>query len=226
MIPRRGLKIPNKEETLPQEACEAILAQGPMGTTAADFWEMVRSSGSDTIFMVTDFQEGTTNKCYGYFPLESANQKEFDSCSVTTLSVEETDHYLIRKLQLQHKEETEESTHTNTKEITHIHVPNWQDHKVISVETIEKLLSHYPKNGNPPILHCSAGVGRSATLLACWRVKQEIDAKRASGQGGMVSITGIVQELREWRRGALRNYGQYQLIHTFATHYALKTKEN
>lgn len=64
-----------------------------------------------------------------------------------------------------------------------------------------------PKDWVPPVVvNCSAGVGRSATFVAC---QIEIDRLRETG---MVDFQGTVRKLRNQRFGAVQNYVQYTFI--------------
>lgn len=58
----------------------------------------------------------------------------------------------------------------------------------------------------PVVVNCSAGVGRSATFVAC---QVEIDRLRDTG---MVDPQGTVRRLRSQRSGAVQNYVQYTFI--------------
>jgi tyrosine-protein phosphatase ERK len=69
---------------------------------------------------------------------------------------------------------------------------------------------------NPlPIIHCSAGIGRTGCLAAILNGLGQIRANSTStsGEGTSVDVLGIVCNLRLQRGGMVQNSEQYELIH-------------
>jgi len=66
-----------------------------------------------------------------------------------------------------------------------------------------------------PVLHCSAGIGRTGCLAAILNGLGQIRANSisASAEGTSVDVLGIVCNLRLQRGGMVQNSEQYELIH-------------
>ena len=101
--------------------------------------------------------------------------------------------------------------------VHHYHFTDWPDRGVpSSPSTLLHLLHHIhtthpslftpshnslPTESPPPLLaHCSAGVGRTGTLLAVHRLLEQVKAGAKR-----VNILQTVRELRRWRPGMVQN---------------------
>ncbi|KAG5676079.1 hypothetical protein PVAND_005933 [Polypedilum vanderplanki] len=77
---------------------------------------------------------------------------------------------------------------------------------------------------NPlPIIHCSAGIGRTGCLAAILNGLGQIRAN-SNGEGTSVDVLGIVCNLRLQRGGMVQNSEQYELIHRSLCLYQQKLK--
>lgn len=138
--------------------------------------------------------------------------------------------YTIRKLLLIYGHSQAE-TH-ETFNIYHYWFPDWPDHR--SPQDIDVLLDlsldlldgdcrkdfGCEESGNNeknplPIIHCSAGIGRTGCLAAILNGLGQIRANSNSnyGEGTSVDVLGIVCNLRLQRGGMVQNSEQYELIH-------------
>jgi len=76
---------------------------------------------------------------------------------------------------------------------------------------------------NPlPILHCSAGIGRTGCLAAILNGLGQI---RANSDEVSVDVLGIVCNLRLQRGGMVQNSEQYELIHRSICLYQQKSSQ-
>ena len=60
------------------------------------------------------------------------------------------------------------------------------------------------------LVHCSAGIGRTGTMIALYTVIEQI---KFQGEPALVSVFGVVRRLREQRWNAVRNGLQYRYIY-------------
>lgn len=101
-----------------------------------------------------------------------------------------------------------------------MHWYGWKDFGVPTNESItivEKLISqihaHFDKKESI-ILHCSAGVGRTGTLIAI------IDGIGLINRGDKeLSVFEIVSNIRKQRFGSIQTEEQYAFVHKFLKRY-------
>lgn len=184
-----------------------IATQGPMGETLLDFWLMIYEYKSPVILMLTKLFDGEKEKCFKYWP--NLNNKliiadNFDSIHVVNTS--ETKHQnckdiLIRKIKIiKDKEE---------RMITIIQYEGWPDFGVPKEDSFKYLLETFQENvkesKNPSVIHCSAGVGRTGSLIA-------IDIYSQKKQ----EIFDIVKKLKQQRTGMVQTKDQLSFCYSFS----------
>lgn len=215
---RVKLKTKTKEECdyINASYCEVnkmktIVSQGPLSHTADHFWKMAWEQNSNLIIMLTDFTEGRKEKCYPYFPRDVDTLiTETDSYIITVKSLTELCKGWINRSLLIEEKQTRE-----TKEITHIHCFQWPDFGSLDKEQLEGLIraleicEEVRSEGGLPIVHCSAGVGRSGTFVAIEALLQ-VGKKN---QWDLVDPFKVVVTLRNQRPGMVQTCEQYQMIY-------------
>jgi protein tyrosine phosphatase len=164
-----------------------ILTQAPIPTTFGDFWRMAHHYDS-TIVMLTQFVEHGRRKADQYWPYND------EHVSVVEVEAKVGTHFSTRVFLV--------TVDGVEKRLTHFHFTSWGDHDVPKVDHIQDLLYALLRYfGNPLIIHCSAGVGRSGTLAAI--IECQV-SKRTPYQ--------VVKELRQCRAGAVQTKEQYAFI--------------
>ncbi|KAG5420355.1 PTP1 [Candida metapsilosis] len=163
-----------------------IACQGPLETTRNHFWSMCfnesEKQGNDVVIiaMVTPLMEQGIVKCDKYWPelgetwgFHSQNLE--DGIALEDLSIKNVnetydanDDYLLTEFELK--------SGLKTKKVYHFYYYKWADAKVPpSIKPLANLSRHIdevkqasaasPENQSVPIVHCSAGVGRSGTFM-------------------------------------------------------------
>ena len=204
---------------------EYISTQAPLPTTYRDFWKMVWDQKSSVIMMVTGFKENGQVKAHRYWGVKNSkvltyHKSETQSEKEITLTVTLTkkitlDSGILRTFDLTNGQDR--------RQIFHIQYNNWGDHKEpTSIDDINNLLGYMDLfavagstvglNG-PPIVHCSAGVGRSGTFIACSIVK------RLALQRRKAKIPNIVAQMRSCRDGMVQTDDQYAFIYHFRNQF-------
>ncbi|KAM3125163.1 hypothetical protein CJJ07_000516 [Candidozyma auris] len=165
------------------ETREYIAAQGPLVNTIPHFWAMafheaeLQKSDTIVIAMMTPLEEGGREKCSRYWPSDSCTTWDFtealrsDGISPGSLSITLKSREIIHDGDLIFSQFILESP-TTRKNVLHYYFQKWEDAKVpdsmdpiISLSReIEKQKLKTPRIA--PIVHCSAGVGRTGTFIA------------------------------------------------------------
>ncbi|MBN3278013.1 PTN13 phosphatase, partial [Polyodon spathula] len=140
-----------------------IACQGPLPNTLADFWQMVWEQKSNVIAMMTQEVEGGKVKCQRYWPDTPRTAAMVDNrLQLTLLKHQHLGNFILRLIELKDVQ-TGEIQH-----VTHLNFTGWPDHGTPSqpeqLLTFISYMRHIYQSG-PIITHCSAGIGRSGTLI-------------------------------------------------------------
>ncbi|KAJ8354955.1 hypothetical protein SKAU_G00225220 [Synaphobranchus kaupii] len=155
-----------------------IATQGCLATTVNDFWQMVWQEQTRVIVMTTREVEKGRNKCVPYWP-ELEGSKEFGGYVVRFLSERDATDYKIRILEITALDQSD-----LPREIWHYQYLSWPDHGVpqdaggvLSFLTQVNCKQMEFPNAGPMIVHCSAGIGRTGTIVVIDMLVETIDAK-------------------------------------------------
>ncbi|XP_054164999.1 tyrosine-protein phosphatase non-receptor type 2-like isoform X2 [Oppia nitens] len=186
-----------------------ILTQGPLAQTSGHFWLMIWEQNSSAVLMLNRLVERGQIKCHKYWP----NGKEDDDCDELTFTdvnlkvafIEETKsrNYIIRKFLLTDLESQQ------SREIFHFHYTSWPDFGL--PESPASFLEYlYAVRGSgaldlkdygPPVIHCSAGIGRSGTLCL---VDSCLVMIEKYGRTDSVNLIDILLDMRKYRKGLIQ----------------------
>ncbi|XP_051955635.1 tyrosine-protein phosphatase non-receptor type 13-like isoform X5 [Xyrauchen texanus] len=190
------IKMPVKDEDFMYIAC-----QGPLPTTLGDFWQMVWEQKSNVIAMMTQEVEGGKVKCQRYWP-DTPRSPEMvdDRLQITLVKDQHLDNFVIRLIEVKDIQTTE------IQQITHLNYTGWPDHGTPTqpeqLLTFISYMRHIHQSG-PIITHCSAGIGRSGTLI-CIDVVLGLISKDAD-----FDISDVVRTMRLQRQGMVQTEEQY-----------------
>ncbi|KAI0116165.1 phosphatases II [Hypoxylon sp. NC0597] len=211
-----------------------IAMQGPKAGTVSHVWRMVvqQLQSPAVIVMLTETHEGGMEKCYPYFPRSVDEEAwvigeddEFGDgfrAQLKCVSVEEQADGAIevRKLNL-HVEGREEDMI-----VWHLLYRKWPDFGVPALEDVDSFFElmrlSREKNaneGNPRIVHCSAGVGRSGTFIALEHLMREIESgdldhlKEIDDKEEGDIVYKTVDALRQQRKHMVQAEPQYLFIY-------------
>ncbi|XP_055720551.1 tyrosine-protein phosphatase non-receptor type 13 isoform X5 [Salvelinus fontinalis] len=190
------INMPVKDENFMFIAC-----QGPLPTTLGDFWQMIWEQKSNVIAMMTQEVEGGKVKCQRYWPDTPRTAEMVDErLQITLVKDQHLDNFVIRLIEVKDIQ-TEE-----IQRVTHLNYTGWPDHGTPSQpEQLLMFISymrHIHQSG-PIITHCSAGIGRSGTLI-CVDVVLGLISKDAD-----FDISDVVRNMRLQRQGMVQTEEQY-----------------
>nr|XP_008535790.1 PREDICTED: tyrosine-protein phosphatase non-receptor type 13 isoform X8 [Equus przewalskii] len=152
------IKIPVGKEEFIYIAC-----QGPLPTTVGDFWQMIWEQKSTVIAMMTQEVEGEKIKCQRYWPnVVGKTTMVNDRLRLALVRMQQLKGFVVRAMALEDIQ-TGELRH-----ISHLNFTAWPDHDTPSqpddLLTFISYMRHIHRSG-PIVTHCSAGIGRSGTLI-------------------------------------------------------------
>ncbi|XP_065805398.1 receptor-type tyrosine-protein phosphatase H-like isoform X2 [Labrus bergylta] len=186
---------------------EYIATQGPLPSTVNDFWRMIWEQRVKGIVMVTNCKESGKTKCEQYWPGDSKPHMYGEL--VVTIRYEQKElFWILREFTVKHKNSSEERT------VKHFHFTAWPDHGVpqgteVLIQFRGLVRQHIEREGTgaPTVVHCSAGVGRTGTIIALDVMLQQLEKERA------VSINAFVYKMRLSRPHMVQTKSQYVFLH-------------
>ncbi|PNI41461.1 PTPN13 isoform 5 [Pan troglodytes] len=190
------IKIPVGKEEFVYIAC-----QGPLPTTVGDFWQMIWEQKSTVIAMMTQEVEGEKIKCQRYWPnILSKTTMVSNRLRLALVRMQQLKGFVVRAMTLEDIQ-TREVRH-----ISHLNFTAWPDHDTPSqpddLLTFISYMRHIHRSG-PIITHCSAGIGRSGTLICIdvvlGLISQDLD----------FDISDLVRCMRLQRHGMVQTEDQY-----------------
>ncbi|XP_006867830.1 PREDICTED: tyrosine-protein phosphatase non-receptor type 13 [Chrysochloris asiatica] len=190
------IKIPVGKEEFVYIAC-----QGPLPTTVGDFWQMIWEQKSSVIAMMTQEVEGEKIKCQRYWPnILGKTTMVSDKLRLALVRMQQLKGFVVRAMTLEDIQ-TGEIRH-----ISHLNFTAWPDHDTPSqpddLLTFISYMRHIHNSG-PIITHCSAGIGRSGTLI-CIDVVLELISQDLE-----FDISDLVRCMRLQRHGMVQTEDQY-----------------
>ncbi|XP_071123327.1 receptor-type tyrosine-protein phosphatase epsilon-like [Mytilus edulis] len=187
-----------------------IASQGPKRNSVRDFWHMIWQEQVGKIVMVTQLEENKRKKCEQYWPHAVNKSMVIENYRLTLKN--ETHHtvYVYRLIAVYDK------TTQRERNIHHFHFIQWPDQ---GVPDSINLVNFYRKvvreqhdqcgqhdQSGPMVVHCSAGVGRTGTLIA-------VDALYEHGKKvGSVDVMEYVQMMKKDRMNMIQTHEQYEVV--------------
>ncbi|XP_012231668.1 tyrosine-protein phosphatase non-receptor type 2 isoform X2 [Linepithema humile] len=182
-----------------------ILTQGPLPNTVGHFWLMVWEQNSRAVLMLNKIIEKSQVKCHQYWPLDDLEPTmTFGDVGlkVDYVSKIESSDYTTRTLRI-----TDLEGNNDSREVLHYHYTTWPDFGVPQCPTaFLRFLADVRQSGaldqnvGPPIVHCSAGIGRSGTFCLVDTCLVLIEENGLNA----VNVREILLELRRSRMGLIQ----------------------
>ncbi|BFZ10466.1 hypothetical protein BsWGS_13505 [Bradybaena similaris] len=183
-----------------------IAAQGPLPGTVNDFWRMIWEYEVEIVFMACRLVENDRVKCSQYWA-DVGSSAEFGNISVFTVSEEEIVHECLQRI---FRVTNGGEVHT----VTHLHYYGWPDHGIPKNpddirDIIDNMRSIRLNSKAPALVHCSAGCGRTGTIIAIDYVWTLLETGKFDES---FSLFNLICYLRTQRVSLVQTPDQYALV--------------
>eukprot|EP00043_Microstomoeca_roanoka_P007671 m.74047 g.74047 ORF g.74047 m.74047 type:complete len:642 (-) comp13924_c2_seq1:319-2244(-) len=197
-----------------------VAAMGPLPGTVTNFWRMIWETRTAAIIMVTGLVEKGRVKCERYWPAEVDNKTTMKFGDIEVISQQEAKArgYVYTLLKVRRGSEV--------RKVGHFWYNSWPDHGVprdaenaIYPDSVLGMLHTVHKwcsklKDRPILVHCSAGVGRTGTIIAIDHCRYGL--KHLGRADPLHSIDLIRQD----RCALVQHPIQFKFVHAACTKYA------
>lgn len=222
LVDSEEVHISEKTKPLPNSKFY-IATQGPITQTINDFWWMVWQEKSECIIMATEEVENDRNKCVRYWPTIKERTLSAGPLTIEILSDSSTNKidnddgrpdYICREIEIYFSDLASPNHKFGKHRVKHYQYTAWPDQSIpenpASILNFIKLINRHGHRAGPIIVHCSAGIGRSGTLIV---IDMLIDQLKKHGLNHEFDIQRIVQIVRAQRPGLVQTVAQYRFIY-------------
>lgn len=214
-----------------------MVTQGPMEKTKEQHWQVVYENEVDVIVMLTKAVEGMKEKCIEYWPSEGpptcSGQYDISSKEENILrpGVMRRD-ILVMDCESMALYCEQEVAHLQYLDWPDLGVPKELDHLIKAVQDVreivlEKMSSKRKEDKINILVHCSAGVGRTGTFLALYKLMEDVDEilkNSDSTSSTSINIYNTVFALRSKRVEMVQTWEQYKYLYGSVCIYARQKK--
>jgi protein tyrosine phosphatase len=180
-----------------------ITTQGPLASTANDFWKMIWEQNSLTVVMLTSLQENDEEMSYKYWP--SSGLSQYGPYTVELLKETNNGEYVLRVLKI--------SKGSETRTLSHFQYTEWPDKG--SPKTTSQLLDmmgqvqkwQQATTNTTITVHCNNGVGRTGVFCCLSCIIEQLKVE------GVVDVFLKLRSMRIQRPGIVETVGQYKLMY-------------
>ncbi|CEF65694.1 Protein-tyrosine phosphatase, receptor/non-receptor type domain and Protein-tyrosine/Dual specificity phosphatase domain and Protein-tyrosine phosphatase, catalytic domain-containing protein [Strongyloides ratti] len=192
-----------------------ICCQAPLEQTTEHFWKMVLQEESEYIFMLCHIVEEGREKCHPYYPGEVGQKLVINKLTIENSGLEEhPTEYGLRVCVLKIYEDD-----LLKKTVKHWQYVSWPDRKVpLLSETIFYALDNMRISEKPIIVHCSAGIGRTGTVVFLENLLEKIN----NGDIMKETPANVLEAIRKQRVMSVQTPMQYLYTHRLLLNHLLK----
>lgn len=208
-----------------------IAMQGPTRQSLEYVWRMVAEQlGSDVVIVqLTNMVEHGVRKCHPYFPGEGDEPWRVNSGDewgdgwAAEVSFEETTRLAGGAIELTRLRLRVAGEEGPGRTVWHFLYTRWPDFGVPAMEDLGsffelmRLSREYGGEGEPRVVHCSAGVGRTGTFISLEHLVRELEGGHLEGHDGEAEgpdlVFETVDELRSQRKSMVQAEAQFLFVY-------------
>ncbi|KAK0414809.1 hypothetical protein QR680_011624 [Steinernema hermaphroditum] len=179
-----------------------LCCQGPMDATIPDFWRMIWQEKVKVIIMLCRCEEQGKPKCAQYWPLNKDESRTYFGLTIRNEKIDASDPSFIETRLLL-------TFGGAQRHLDHLQWTKWPDKSVPKTPMAPFRLLRYTRQytKNPSVVHCSAGIGRTGTLVMLEMVFKSLS------QAKVPDIAQLTRELRCLRSQSVQTEDQYVYVH-------------
>ncbi|CAJ0578175.1 unnamed protein product, partial [Mesorhabditis spiculigera] len=203
----------------PENPHRFICCQAPLESTCADHWKMIVQDGVEVILMLCDFLEKNLKKCAEYFPMDPASPKTFGPYTIHLKKKEMMKWECQTQAEVVVSHFTVEVDGRQVHQLTHYHWQKWPDRGVPTADqALIYLLKTFSQTEKPIVVHCSAGIGRTGSIVLIQYILESINA----GSKACNDVEKLLTDLRKQRANSVQTHHQYLFVHQVLLNYFYK----
>ncbi|XP_070570355.1 tyrosine-protein phosphatase non-receptor type 23-like [Ptychodera flava] len=196
-----------------------IVTQAPVPASISDFWLMVYEKQITVIAMLLSDSEAD-KKFNIYWPAERGVTMQCGQLLLNLQSTRLSSHWTERRINLTHKETRQ------SRSIIHLQFSSWPEHGLPEnandlVSYISEVHNYYQSQRSlkiPIVVHCSAGVDRSAIFCLTYAAMTEIQFGN-----GIINIPKMIRFMRNQRKYMIQEKDQLKFCYEAVLFYAEKS---
>lgn len=202
----------------PNSSKRFICTQAPLEKTCKDFWMMCIQDRVEYIVMLCNIIEKGAKKCYQYFP---ANPGSLCFGDITIECIGSTMMRFTSATNAQVRISTLVVEQGGRKIRTrHIHWIDWPDRGVPPADTaIIQVLEVIKSTQSPIVVHCSAGVGRTGSMVLIQYILESICLSEP-----IEDCNKILLRIRSQRANTIQTDQQYLFVHQVLLNYFVENQ--
>ncbi|CAB3404867.1 unnamed protein product [Caenorhabditis bovis] len=202
----------------PDKSSTYICAQGPLPETISDFWAMIYQEKTKIVLMLCSSSEGGGEKCATYYPDKKTGKEKYGNMLVEFVVEKEEpiENVTWTVFNVSNADDKKSAPF----EVYHVLVPWWPDQLAPSdakpMVKLYKWVKEINTKNSPVVVHCSAGVGRTATFVgidyANIRIKHDAN----------IELIDVVKEMRALRYQSIQSHMQFLFLHVCLLEYFIE----
>ena len=190
------------DDPIRKESKLFIATQGPLKDTIPSFWKMIYNHKIKLVIMLSSGLEEVDGRSPVYWPKTKENPLNLQE---NNLNIEfESQDEIIKNALIIKKFKI-----NNELEVKQIHVICWPDHGMptdqnLTIDIINTMINYIKieregENKSPIVVHCSAGVGRTGTVIAIYLIVLCLENLKKLKKPLIINVFNVVRKLREPR---------------------------
>ena len=198
-----------------------IATQGPLKETIPSFWKMIYNHKIKLVVMLSSSLEEVEGRNEIYWPREKETPLSFEENNlfIEFVNKEEIiqDAVILKKFKI-----------NGEFEVKQMHIICWPDHGMpsdqkLAREIVDTMINYMKaernENKSPIVVHCSAGVGRTGTVIAIYEIVLCLEYLKKFNKPLVMNVFNVVRKLREQRYSLVTDTDQYKFIYDYSLNW-------